>query len=312
MPIPITILTGFLGAGKTTMVNRIINQNPDKKFGLIINEFGEVGIDGQLVENSNEEMVEMSNGCLCCVVRDDLLKTVEKMISSGKVDYVLIEASGLAEPRPIADTFVVDDLNGKIFLDSVVCLVDVENFTQTQADFRLALEQLQFCDFIVLNKINNQNNDKLNKIQDLIKTANPDAKVFLNTETDKIDTKLIIETGVWTIQKLANYEVEKDDHHHEHKEADEVVFSSIKVFDPQKLDTWLKQTFPKEAVRSKGIMQIKTPQGNKWFVFQMIGASKMITPFESKKIPKNSSLVFIGKKLNKAQILADLESVLKS
>lgn len=310
MPIPITILTGFLGAGKTTMVNQIIAQNPDKKFGLIINEFGEIGIDGQLVEKSNEEMVEMSNGCLCCVVRDDLLKTVEKMISSGKVDYILIEASGLAEPKPIADTFVVDDLNGKIFLDSVACLIDVENFTKTQADFRLALEQLQFCDFIILNKITNQNTDKLNKIQELIKTANPDSKVFLNTETDKIDTKLIIETGTWTIEKLANYEVEKGDHEHEHKEADEVVFVTKKIFEPQKLDTWLKQDFPKEAIRSKGIMQIKTPDGDKWFIFQMIGASKMITPFESKKTPKNSSLVFIGKNLNKPQIIADLEKVL--
>ncbi|MEI6729524.1 MAG: GTP-binding protein [bacterium] len=330
--IPITILTGFLGSGKTTLLNKIIEQNPSLKFGLIVNEFGEVGIDGQLVEKSDQEMVELSNGCLCCVVRDDLIKTVDKLISSGKVDYILIEASGLAEPAPIADTFVVNNLDGKTLLDGIICMIDVENFENTKKDFSLVVEQLQFCDFIILNKVSSTNTKQTPEIQDLIHSLNPQAKVFINSDTDPVNTKLLIETGSWTLDKLQNYQPEeehdhnehhehndedehqehkhKHKHNHEHDDIDEIVFKTDKVFDPQKLDDWLGTSFPKNVIRSKGLLKIQTPRGVESYVFQMVGASKMLTPFDPEKTKdlKSSVIVFIGKDLDEVEIFAGVQA----
>jgi G3E family GTPase len=315
--IPITILTGFLGSGKTTLLNKIIEQNPSLKFGLIVNEFGEVGIDGQLVEKSDQEMVELSNGCLCCVVRDDLIKTVEKLIASGKVDYILIEASGLAEPAPIADTFVVNNLEGKTLLDGIICMIDVENFENTKKDFSLVVEQLQFCDFIILNKVNETNTKQNQEIQDLIHSLNPQAKVFVNSDTDQVNTKLLIETGSWTLDKLQNYQPEEENdhnhehkHHHEHNDIDEIVFKTDKVFDPKKLDDWLGSSFPENVIRSKGLLKIQTPRGVESYVFQMVGASKMLTPFDPEKAKdlKSSVIVFIGKDLDKVEIFAGVQA----
>lgn len=329
--IPITILTGFLGSGKTTLLNKIIEQNPSLKFGLIVNEFGEVGIDGQLVEKSDQEMVELSNGCLCCVVRDDLIKTVDKLIASGKVDYILIESSGLAEPAPIADTFVVNNLDGKTLLDGIVCVVDAENFQKTKENFALAVEQLQFCDFIILNKVNDTNAKQTKEIQDLIHSLNPQAKVFINSDSDRVNTKLLIETGSWTLDKLQNYQSEQEHHdnhhehddehhehdhkhehkhHHEHDDIDEIVFKTDKVFDPQKLDEWLGSSFPQNIVRSKGLLKIQTPRGIESYVFQMVGASKMLTPFDPEKAKdlKSSVIVFIGKGLDEVEIFAGVQA----
>lgn len=340
--IPITILTGFLGSGKTTLLKRIIEENPDKKFGLIINEFGEIGIDGQLVKDSGQEMIEMSNGCMCCVVRSDLYDTVEKLIDTGKVDYILIEASGLAEPRPIADTFVMNNLNGRVSLDGIVCLVDVENYRLDEGNYKIAMEQLEFCDIILLNKIGDHSVEKLHIVKDSLKKINPLAFVLEN-RGDYFSTGLLIETGRWTPEKLAEYKPEeehdhghehhegshehnhdhhdehhKHDHgprhrHHEHEDFDEVVFTTEtgKNMDPVKLDKWLQNSFPANCIRAKGLLNMKTSQGQGCFLFQMVGASKSLQPFESSSPegqPNFSRMVLIGKGLDRESILTDLRA----
>jgi G3E family GTPase len=343
--IPITILTGFLGSGKTTILNKIIDHNPNKKFGLIINEFGEVGIDGQLVEDSGQELVELSNGCMCCVVRSDLYTTVEKLINTGKVDYILIEASGLAEPQPIADTFVMNNLENRTSLDSIVCLVDVENYQVSEKSYKVAIEQLQFCDIILLNKVNDKNQNKVGEIKILINKINPAAIVLIND--DELDTQILIETGKWTEERLAEYKLEEEHedkhehehehehehhhdhnessehdhhhhkhehHHHEHDEVDEVVFvtKENQLLDPNKLDNWLKNQFPSNCVRAKGLLNLPTiNKETGCFLFQMVGASKILTPFQTKRQDVNlkfSRMVLIGKKLNKEEILTNLNA----
>ena len=315
--VPITILTGFLGSGKTTIVNKILKENPQIKFGLIINEFGEIGIDGQILEsqNTNTDITEMSNGCLCCTVRGDLLEAVSKM--AEKVDYVLIEASGLAEPKPIADTFVANDLGGRIFLDSVVCVLDSVNYFKTEKDFQIAVDQLTFSDILVLNKTEIAKESDLKNLRKIIKNANPTGVIL----TDLQDTALLIDNGKWSADKLektCNDSCSNPDHHHddhlghhhdhkhEHTEIDEVVFVSDNAMNPEKLDIWVNEKLPTNVVRAKGIIEIPTSEkmrGN--FLFQMVGASKSLTVFD--KAPTGTKIVLIGKKLDKDKLLRDLK-----
>jgi G3E family GTPase len=318
--IPITILTGFLGAGKTTILKQILEKNKDKKIGLIINEFGEVGIDGQIVQDSGQEIIELSNGCMCCIVRSDLYKTVEDLISKKNLDYIIIEASGLAEAKPIADTFIMNNLGGKVTLDSVVCVVDTQNFLITQDQFKVASEQLKYCDIVVLNKLSDQNLDSeiLDKIKTSVLAINPSV-VFLENLDHAIDVNLLIESGKWSIEKLLKIrnkekstEKHSHSHTHEHDSVDEVVYIAPlgSVFNPNKLDNWLKTQFPATCVRSKGILKLDTgSDGEKFYLFQMIGASKTLEPFYQKN--DTSRIVLIGKSLDQAKIIKDLEASLK-
>lgn len=311
--IPITILTGFLGSGKTTFLNKIIEQNPKIKFGLIINEFGEVGIDGQLVESSGQELVEMSNGCVCCVVRKDLQDTVSKLVESGKVDYIIIEASGLAEPAPVAQTFAMDDLGGKVKLDAVICLVDSLNYQVTKETYQTAVEQIEFADILVLNKTQEQDTEKLEILNKFIKQINPDATILENSP--ELDTKVLIETGAWSDEKLAGQE--EHHHDHEHNEVDEVVFTTSEILDPLKLDNWIRTEFPKNVIRAKGFLKLNMSKLDLnfngeygLFLFQMVGARKSLEPFTKAKPDfdySTSRLVLIGKDLDKTKIIEDLE-----
>jgi len=328
---PITILTGFLGSGKTTLLNQILKQNPEIRFGLIINEFGEIGIDGQIIEDSGEEMVEISNGCVCCVVRKDLQDTVKKLLDSKKVQYIIVEASGLAEPAPVAQTFSMDDFEGAVNLDSVICLVDALNYGLVEKDYRIALEQLAFADIIVLNKVNEASPEQLEKLRELIQKINPEATLLENQ--NDLNTKLLIDTGAWSIDKLTaadstsdsdskvDLDHDHDDHDskhthhhdHEHEQVDEVVFTSTKTLDPNKLDMWLQTKFPKNVIRAKGFLNLQTPTGENLYLFQMVGAGKTLKPFIPTRKDfdyQTSRIVLIGKDLDKNQILGDLAETL--
>ncbi|MEI7604096.1 MAG: GTP-binding protein [bacterium] len=307
-PIPITIFTGFLGAGKTTIINQLVKENPDIKFGFIINEFGEEGIDGQLIENTGEEMVELSNGCICCVVRGDLIKAAEKVINTGKVDYLIIEASGLAEPMPIAQTFYTNNLQGRLNLDGVICIVDALNFKVTNETYRIAAEQIESADIIILNKTNEQETEIVEFLIQFIQELNPYAVIINNI--DGVDSKLVIDTGKWSPEKLS----EEEEHHHEHDDIDEVVFVTDKYFDIKKLDEWMENKFPLNVVRVKGFLRVKGYQNEDMLcLMQVVGAKKEFKKFNPTRKDfdySKSRIVFIGKNIEGDKIKEELNNTL--
>jgi len=307
-PIPITIFTGFLGAGKTTIINQLVKENPDIKFGFIINEFGEEGIDGQLIENTGEEMVELSNGCICCVVRGDLIKAAEKVINTGKVDYLIIEASGLAEPMPIAQTFYTNNLQGRLNLDGVICIVDALNFKVTNETYRIAAEQIESADIIILNKTNEQETEIVEFLIQFIQELNPYAVIINNI--DGVDSKLVIDTGKWSPEKLS----EEEEHHHEHDDIDEVVFVTDKYFDIKKLDEWMENKFPLNVVRVKGFLRVKGYQNEDMLcLMQVVGAKKEFNKFNPTRKDfdySKSRIVFIGKNIEGDKIKEELNNTL--
>src|ERR1700676_199639 len=171
--IPVSVLTGFLGAGKTTLVNHILREQSEYKFGLIINEIGEIGIDGQLVQAETEDVVEMSNGCICCTIRKDLVKGIQKLLKKQDLDYILIETTGIADPGPVAQTFLnISQLQQYARLDSIITVVDAEHLATQLRETEVAREQIALADFILLNKVDLISPQKLGTVERLILELN--------------------------------------------------------------------------------------------------------------------------------------------
>ena len=177
--IPVTVLTGYLGAGKTTLLNRILSEPHGKKFAVIVNEFGEIGIDNDLVVGADEEVFEMNNGCVCCTVRGDLIRVVQGLMKrKGKFDAIIIETTGLADPGPVAQTFFVDDdVRAKTELDSVTAVVDAKHLPLRLADSKEAAEQVAFADQIILNKTDLVTEAELETVERAIRKLNPLAPI---------------------------------------------------------------------------------------------------------------------------------------
>src|SRR5260221_10025890 len=177
--IPVSVLTGFLGAGKTTLVNHILRGQSEYKFGLIINEIGKIGIDGQLVQTENEDVVEMSNGCICCTIRKDLVKGIQKLLKREDLDYILIETTGIADPGPVAQTFLnVPQLQQYDRLDSIITLVDAENLLDQVKENTVAREQVALADFLLINKTDLVDEATLSEVEKEIANINPHARMF--------------------------------------------------------------------------------------------------------------------------------------
>ncbi|HEU0118807.1 MAG TPA: GTP-binding protein [Alphaproteobacteria bacterium] len=219
--IPVTVLTGYLGAGKTTLLNRILSEPHGKKYAVIVNEFGEVGIDNELVVGADEEIFEMNNGCICCTVRGDLIRVISGLMKRAQnFDGILIETTGLADPGPVAQTFFVDqDVAAKSKLDSIITVVDAKHLPQRLKDSNEAEEQIAFADIILLNKTDLVSKEELAKVEHAIRHINAFAKI-IHTQRCQVPLDKILGLGSFDLNEILKHEPDflggKDDHHHDH------------------------------------------------------------------------------------------------
>ena len=216
---PVTVLTGYLGAGKTTLLNRILSENHGQKYAVIVNEFGEIGIDNDLIVGADEEVFEMNNGCVCCTVRGDLIRILSQLMKrKGQFDAIIVETTGLADPGPVAQTFFVDeDIKAKTYLDSVTALVDALHFDEALKTDRVVKEQIAFADHIILNKTDLVDDARLDEIEGRLKGLNPLASIT-RAQRSFVDIASLLNQHRFDLTKLED--VGHDDrHHHDHNPA---------------------------------------------------------------------------------------------
>ena len=334
--IPVTVLTGYLGAGKTTLLNRILSEPHGKRYAVIVNEFGEIGIDNDLVVGADEEVFEMNNGCICCTVRGDLVRILDGLMRrKGKFDAIIVETTGLADPAPVAQTFFIDENVGrKTKLDAVVTVADAKWLNERLKDAPEAKNQIAFADVILINKTDLVSPEELSDIEARIRGINPYAKLH-KTERAKVPLDAVLGRNAFDLDRILDLEPDflgGDDHdHHNHnhdhghdhdhghgglkhyhdEEMQSIALRTDKPLDPDKFLPWVQDLVQKEGpniLRCKGILAFK--DDDQRFVFQgvhMILDGDHQRPWKAGE-KRDSRIVFIGRNLPGKMITDGFES----
>jgi G3E family GTPase len=309
---PVTVLTGFLGAGKTTLLNYILTAQHGKRIAVIENEYGEIGVDHNIVVNADEEIFEMNNGCICCTVRGDLIRILNQLSKKkDRFDYVLIETTGLADPAPVAQTFFVDeDIKKNFKLDGIVTVVDALHIKQHWDD-RESQQQIGFADVLLLNKTDLVSKDELNIVKDKIHNLNGLTEIY-ETQKAQIDLNKILNVGGFDLDKTL--EAHPDflkNHHHHHQKVGSVGLVMDGYVNIDKFQAWIGQVLQTQGAdifRSKGIIAL--PNEKKKYVFQGVHMqlNGELGPEWKENEKPQTQLVFIGRNLDREKLQAGLNA----
>jgi len=342
--IPVTVLTGYLGSGKTTLLNRILSEDHGKRYAVIVNEFGEIGIDNDLIVESDEEIYEMNNGCVCCTVRGDLVRVVEGLTRRpGRFDAIIVETTGLADPAPVAQTFFMDDdVRAKTRLDAVVALVDAKHLPLRLKDSKEAEDQIAFADVVLLNKTDLVSQEELTQVEAMIRAINPSARIHRTTRAG-ISLDEVLDRGAFDLKRALDNDPHFLDHdhpdhvcgpdcdhdHHHHHDHDghdhhhhgelsaihDVTVNSISLrageMDPKKFFPWIQKTTQMDGpniLRLKGIIAFKDDPER--YVVQgvhMIIEGDHQRPWKDNE-KHESRLVFIGRDLDAERLKRTFEA----
>ena len=341
--IPVTVLTGYLGAGKTTLLNRILSEPHGKKYAVIVNEFGEIGIDNELVVNADEEVFEMNNGCICCTVRGDLVRIIDGLMRrKGRFDAIIVETTGLADPAPVAQTFFMDEAVGaKTKLDAVVTVADAMWLKDRLKDAPEAKNQIAFADVILINKTDLVSGEDLSELEARIRGLNPYARLH-RTERAQIALEEVLGRNAFDLDRILDLEpaflqpeeahVHEHDHSHEHhhehgehhhhhhgnglkhyhdEDMQSVALRTDRPLNPDKFFPWVQDlvaTEGKDILRCKGILSFKDDPER--FVFQGV---HMILDGDHQRAwredeKRESRIIFIGRHLPEDKIRQGFES----
>jgi G3E family GTPase len=342
--IPVTVLTGYLGAGKTTLLNRILSEPHGKKFAVIVNEFGEIGIDNELVVNADEEIFEMNNGCICCTVRGDLVRIIDGLMRrKGKFDAIIVETTGLADPAPVAQTFFMDEQVGaKTKLDAVVTVADAKWLQHRLKDAPEAKNQIAFADVILINKTDLVEREELHEVEARIRAINPYARLH-RTERAQVNIAEVLGRNAFDLDRILDIEPsfleveEEHEHHHHHdhhrehehdhdhghahlhhglkhyhdEDMQSVSLRTDRPLNADKFFPWVQDLVANEGpniLRCKGILSFKDDAER--FVFQgvhMILDGDHQRPWGADE-KRESRIVFIGRNLPEEKIREGFES----
>ena len=337
--IPVTVLTGYLGAGKTTLLNRILSEPHGKRYAVIVNEFGEIGIDNDLVVGADEEVFEMNNGCICCTVRGDLMRILDGLMrQKGKFDAIIVETTGLADPAPVAQTFFMDPNVGRqTKLDAVVTVADAKWLNERLKDAPEAKNQIAFADVILINKTDLVSPDELSDVEARIRSINPYAKLH-KTQRANVPLDAVLGRNAFDLDRILDLEPDflgsdDHDHHHDHdhdhghdheharshgglkhyhdEEMQSIALQTDKPLDPDKFFPWVQDLVLKEGqniLRCKGILAFK--DDDQRFVFQgvhMILDGDHQRPWKAGE-KRDSRIIFIGRNLPSKMITEGFES----
>ena len=340
---PVTIITGFLGSGKTTLLNHILQNQQDLKVAVLVNEFGDINIDSQLLVSVDENMMELSNGCICCTINDGLVDAVYNVLERGdRIDYMIVETTGVADPLPIALTFLGTELQHLTRLDSILTVVDSESFTSEHFNSDAAYAQIMYGDIIILNKTDLVTEEKLQDLETYINKTKTKARI-LRSHLGVVPLPLILDvkidqSAIAPSKKAEEHDHHEQDHHdhgsphthehchdpecnHEHHDHEHhhhsdhlendgfvsISFQSDRAFNLDKFQDFLDKKLPIDVFRAKGILQFAGIDNR--YVFQLSGKRYELKNDDRSK-PVNTQLVIIGRNLHREELLAQLNDCL--